>query len=514
MADAFDQFELLVREYIAPSVTDLVMDTDDVAQDLIGTFQPETVGGRRGPYATSGSGTTGDANSGFSPAGYEARYEIRVQVGGRIAGGTFLGNTQSMMGANSHLVMGQAADAKYLDPRKTPARSYIELAMRLKRLRGSITINRQQYFADMATKPLEQVAGDHVMDAVQRLRSYISNCFYGDGSGYLAQVNSATPVDVLEAAGGVEIPIDGGTFARFMKGDIIVGCTSTGSPAYYLQNAANGLGAINGFMRVVNIDADNRSIWLQAEPGEGPIRLTDNAVLLYADTYLFGATTGHELQSLVPQGIGVAAASGLLRTSGIFPGSINARYGSNGLNVANHSELKAFIVDHSSTPVDPTPDEISAVIDKILDSNLQPPTAVIGERSLWTLYGMLEREAHGIIQIPMGAPFQAAGGVSGPIIRHMEHAFSRFVSNRIEPGSVLGLSPDTWMKYMPLGDRSIHWFYGNGPMSGIGSIFGPTFDGLQATELADAPFDAFCEFGCLNPRRNFRIRGLKTQRDV
>lgn len=496
MADAFDQFELLVREYIAPAVTDLTMPSDDVAQDLIGTFQPETIGGRRGPYSTTD----------LSPAGYEARYEIKVQVGGRVAGGTFLGNTQTMMGKNTHLVMGQAADALYLDPRKTPSRSYIELAMRLKRIKGSITINRQQYFADMATKPIEAVAGDHVMDAVQRLRSYISNAWYGNGSGYLAQVNNAAGVSVTETAGGVEVAIDGGTFARFMKGDIIVGTTNADP---YVQRA----GSISGLMRVVNIDADNRSIWLQSEPGEGTIALSDNDVLLYADTYLFGGAS-HEVNSLVPQGVGIAGGSGLLRSSGVFPGSVNARYGSGGLSVADHSELKSFIVDRTATPVDPTPDEISSVVDKILDANMEPPTAVIGERSLWTLYAMLERETHGVIQVPMGAPFQAAGGVSGPIIRHMEHSFTRFVSNRIESGSVVGINPSTWMKYMPLGDRSIHWFYGNGPMSGIGSIFGPTFNGIQATELADAPFDAFCEFGCLNPRQNFRIRGLKTQRDV
>jgi hypothetical protein len=114
----------------------------------------------------------------------------------------------------------------------------------------------------------------------------------------------------------------------------------------------------------------------------------------------------------------------------------------------------------------------------------------------------------------MGATFQAAGGVAGPVLSHMEHKFQKFNSIRVRPNSLLGIAPSTWRRYMPLGDRTIHWVYGNGPLSGIASIFGPVSSGTQLTELADAPFNAYGQFGLTDPRSNLRRLGLNSQRDV
>ena len=119
MADSFVQFETLLREFISPAAIDLEFKDDDPAWNLIGTFQPETVGGSR----------VFDSTASDFPAGYEAVTKIKVQTGGRVSGGNFSGNTLVMMGKDSHLAMGQAADAKYLDPRKTPLRAYIDIRM-------------------------------------------------------------------------------------------------------------------------------------------------------------------------------------------------------------------------------------------------------------------------------------------------------------------------------------------------------------------------------------------------
>lgn len=490
MADSFAQFETLLKEFISPAVTDLRLKDDDVAWNLIGTFAPETVAGKR-EY---------DTGTSDFPAGYEAVFKIKVQSGGRVTGGTFLGNTLTMMGKDTHLPMGQAADGRYLDPRKTALRGFIDIRMILKRIRGSVTQNHQQIMAQLAANPVEDVASGGVEDATQRFRGYLMNAFYSNGSASIAQVNASGGYTITETAGGVIVEIDGGSWGRFMKGDLIVAGTNA-------DPRIQAAGAIAGLMRVVTVDQDNRRIRLQSEPGEGDITLTDNDHLMLDGSYDFTAASV-AAGSLVPEG-----SESLLINTGTFPGSTSPVFTS-GLDVDHHTELRSFITDTSSAMDDPTMDAVTILLDKILDLDEDPPTAFIGERSMWTLHAQLERENNALVNVPMGQIFQAASGVAGPVLGHQEHRFQRFNSKRIRPNSLLGINPSTWRRYMPMGDRTIHWVYGRGPLAGIQSIFGPVHDGTQLTELADAPFNGFAQFGCLDPRLNFRRLGLKTQRDV
>jgi hypothetical protein len=158
-------------------------------------------------------------------------------------------------------------------------------------------------------------------------------------------------------------------------------------------------------------------------------------------------------------------------------------------------------------------EELTKILDKMANAD-GPPTAMIAERSLWTYFAQLEREAHGMVQVPMGATFQAAGGVAGPMLSHMEYQFQKMTSKRIAWNTIYGLTPGDWMRYIPLGDRTIRWLLGNGPLAGAGSIFWPVSNGVQMTELADAPFNFFIEFGCKTPRRGMVRKGIKAQRDV
>ena len=494
MADAFAQFETLLREFISPAVIDLEFKDDDPGWNLIGSFQPETMGGRR-DYDTGTSGY---------PPGYEAQFVIKVQSAGRVTGGKFTGNTLTAMGADSHLFMGQAADAKFLDPRKSALRAHIRVKMILKRILGDISINFQQIVADLASNPLEEVSSGMIEDATKRVRGKVMNEFYGAGDGTIAQVNLAAGYTITETAGGVEVVIDNGTWGRFMKGDLIV--AGSDADPRILRVGAGGNGG-TGEMRVVSIDQDLRTIKLQSAPGVGNISLSDDDHLILGDNYDFSASSV-ALGSLAAEGV-----ESLLINSGVFPGTISPKFTS-GLDVTNHTELKSFITDTSSTLEDPTMEAVTLQLDKILDLEVDPPTAFIAERSLWTKHAQLERENNALVQVPMGATFRAAGGVSGPMLGHMEHTFQRFNSKRIRPNSILGLNPSTFRRYIPLGDRTIQWVYGSGPLAGIASIFGPAYDGVQLIELASAPFNVYIQFGCLDPRANFRRLGLKTQRDT
>lgn len=488
MADAFQQFEPLLRENLSGFVQNGVIEDDDPAWNLIDTIPPEPLGGKR----------EFDTASSDYPPGYEVKYRIKVQIGGRISGGSFVGNTMVMMGKDSHLAVGQGADALYLDPRETPQASYIPIAMVLKRIRGSVVLNDQQFWADVASNPIEQVVGDYIEDATRRYRGYIINHFYGDGTASLAQVNGATVVP--ETAGGITVALKGnGTFAKFFEGDLLV----AGSDANPRVQRA---GAIAGKMRVVAINPDLRTIKLQSQPGEGNISLSDSDHLMYEGSYVFGGAS-HAVNSRVPQGV-----ESLLINTGTFPGSVTPTFAS-GLDVTHHTALMSFIQDTTSSPEEPSMENMTTLLDKMIDIRKRPPAAWIAESSVWSRYGIIERENNAIVQVPMGALFEPAGGIASPIMGHKNFRFQDFSSARIRPQSILGFSPESFRKFMPMGDRTIHWVYGTGTRSGFASIFGPVSQGVQLTEMVDAPFNGFCEFGCLDPRANFRRLGVKNQRD-
>ena len=483
MADSFDQFQTLVRERLADAVLSVEFtDVTDPLWSMIGQFMPESMGGRR-EYDTGASDY---------PAGYEAKYKIKVQSGGLVTGGSFSGNTLVAMGKDSHLASGQGADALYPDPALAPMASWVTIKMVLKRILGVVSVNDQQLTAKLASQTVDEVAGDEAIDAAKRVRNTYLNGMYGDGTATIAQCLAGA--SVTETAGGVTVTLKNGTYARFMKGDIIV-AGSNANPR--VQRA----GAIAGRMNVVSIDPDGRHIKLQSRPGEGTITLSADDHLMLDGMYVFGGASD-AVNSRHMNGL-----DSLLINTGVFPNSTSPEFPS-GLDVAHHTELKAFIQDDSAAMVEPTMENLTLLLDKIEDAGLVPPTAIISERGVWTRWAQLERENHATTMIPQGGAFQAAGGVAGPVLTHMGRTFQKFVSARVRPNAAYGIAPDTFMNFVPLGDRAIHW-----KLERTGSIFYMVQSGRQLTELSGAPFNTYGEFGCRMPPRNWKHLGLLAQRD-
>ena len=490
MADAFSQFEILLRERVPDGVINLMMEDDDVAWGLIGAMQPETVGGAA-EY---------DTVAADYPSQYEAKYKIKIQRGGRVAGRKFSGGTFVTSGKDSQLYMGQGADAKYLDPKLTPLASYIQIKMVLKRVIGDLAINRQQFYADLIDTPVEDIAADQTIDAVERVRAWSTNAFYSDGTGSLAQALAAVNVD--ETAGGQVVTLTGGSFARFNMGDLVVAASTANPRVQRLGNGANG-----GVGRMYVVDIDRTSlpgaIRLQSAPGVGTVAIQVNDHLMLEESYIFGGAS-NAVNATVQQGV-----ESLLITTGVFPGSISPKFPT-GCDVAHYNVLRSFVEGTEGGTDEPSMPLMSSLIDNIKNAKRTVPTAWIAERGVWSRWSILDQQTQAVVQVPMGAQYQAAGGVAGPALSHMEDRFNKFTSVKVRPKSILGLNPDTWKKFIPMGDRSIHWFYGRGPMAGVSSIFAPVVDGTQPTETAHAPFDAFCEFGCFDPQANFRRVGLNT----
>lgn len=480
MADAYDQFEPLLRENISSSVIDLQLDDDDVSWQVVDTFAPESIGGR-----------DADGN-----AGYEASWRIRLQRAGRVTGSAMTGNTLTQMGAGDLQFMGQTADTKYLDPAHTPDRSYQKIKMVLTRMKGQITNNRSQILAQLATEPIADVLTDGVVDAVFQVRALWTSLFWSQGNGIMATINGGTTI--IEA-NPKPVSVDAGTPFRFVEGQRVwTSGVTTGAPTTGVMGNGASPTSPASIMRVVDINVRDRTVLLQSEAGEGTITLSDNGVLVVDGMYDLNSAKSYAFQGI----------ESLLLDSGEYPGS--------GVTISEnaHQKLRSFIDDNTSTPVDPTPEKIAEMIDMITDANKMPPGLLVAEESVWSRYSQLEREGHALYTVPQGAQFGASGGVTGPIISHGTWAGRLVSSNKIRESSIIGMAPETFKKFMPLGNKALRWVTANGGVAGTGSIFRAVTSGRQLTEVNAADYDFFSQLGQTDPRRCFRMLGVNSQRSV
>lgn len=487
MADAFDQFETLLLENVDPAVFDLTLENDDPWWTLIDTFQPQSVAGRT---TFSDEGT----------AGWEAGWRMRVQRAGLVTGGTFAGNTLEMMGKDDHMAVGQAADATYPDPAKVPMRSHIRVKSLLKRMKGNLTVNQQQIFAELVSEPLESVAMGHIEDVVSQVRQVVSAMGWSDGSALLAQVNSSSSISVDETAGGTATAVDVGTGLRFVKGQRYQAGSNVATANYSSSARSLRTGNINGVFRCVSVNPDTLVPSFESEVGEGTITLQDNDAIMLEGMYDFSAANVNAA-TRAPSGV-----ENLLINSGNFPNT--------SLAVANYTGLQAFVSGSDDAKVDPTPELVATMVDKQARLGLTPSSVLVSDPLIKTLYSQLERQGGAVYNVPQAAGFVGGGGTTGALAQHNNTTFTWLTSSMVRPNSIVGLAPDTWKKFMPMGNKTIRWFYNSGTMAGAGSIFNPVHAGRPATELAQAPFDFFVEFGVTRPQRNFRQLGVKSTADV
>ena len=508
--DAFGQFELLLQEYIDPAVHNLELDSPvDVMWDFLPTFRPISTAGRR----TNQAGVS-DANT----AGYEAQWRIRLQRGGRVTGGSMSGNTITKMGPQSALVMGQAMDGTYLDPTKTPMRSWLDLKMNLKRLRGSLTINRTQIHNDILANGLESVAVDNTEDAVYKVRKMLSSLMWSPADGIMGRLWTGTPTSITEAAVSWH-PVTEGTIFRFVVGDRYVfalsdsGATTPVIPGTSIWTPRASATPLHtpSVARCVGLDPDAMYVGFQMEPGEGTLTVAKGDYVLAEGMYDFVPggtfTVGGSAPGVSPvvQSFAPNSVQNLLIASGTYPGTAYA--------VTTVRELKSFVTDNTSTPVLPTPELFAKQIDKMILAGIPAPPALIAEPGIWTLYSQLERRAGAMYTVPQGSQFTASGGVDAPIIAHGDMVFRRLSSSICPPNTVTGIDPSTFCKFMPVGGGTptIRWAIQQGGVAGVSGIFRPVAVGAILTDLSVADFDLYFQLGQTNPRRCFRMLGVHNQ---
>lgn len=475
--DAFGQFELLLREEIDNAVHDLTLDEEDVSWALLDTFAPVQTAGRN----TNRSGVSSEG-----APGYEASWRVLIQRGGAVSGATFAGNTLETSGPGNLHVMGQTAAATYLDPAKTPGRSYMDIKMALKRVVGQLTINRQQIYADLAARPIAQVAADTTEDAVYQVRSMYEALFWSQGFGIVALLDEAAGAVIGEAA-PTYVSVSGGTIHRFVEGQRYQAASlNAGVPNVTRAGAVTN----PGIFRCVEKDIDTMQVAFQSETGEGNIALTDGDAIFMFGMCNFAGPTSLAMNSIET----------LLRASGNYPGTA--------FDVATYRKLKSFVDGDEANPVEPEIEVLARIIDKMSQAGKPVPPMVVAEASVWTRMAFLEKQNHGVVQIPQGGAFQAAPGVAGPRLSHQTFNFQRVTSAKCRPGAWHGFNPASFKRFMPL-SNTIHWLMTQGGVSNQAGIFRLiTAASGQATELSAADFDFFVELGQEDPRAAFRQIGL------
>jgi len=498
MADAMSQVQLLLRESIDDAIVNLVLGETDIAWDIIDQFRPMEPAGR-------------DTNNalGSGDAGYFAEWRIRISRAGIATGSGFTGNTVEQMGVDNQLYTGQTADVLYPDPQKASLRNYLQLRMALKRVKGVLAINQSQINTDVFANGIESASAGLVEDAVALVRGLTTSHMHSDGGASLARFDGTglTIVENPSAATG-EFDIKEGTPFRFQVGQRYA-AGSYVAPDDFDDTArtlrtGNGAGGATGIFRCIDIDTDNRKVLFESESGVGTITITDGDDIVLHDMFDFTAANV-DAGSRAPQGFEGLLRSPANTSTAVFPGTSH--------QIAKHRYLKSYVKGDETVLEPPTAEVIAELVDKITDAGKSAPSALMAEQSLWTLYAQLERQSVASYQVPMGATFQASGGVSGPTLTHGTASFARLVSSQVRPGAITGVTPGEWRRFMPTG-KTIRWRNAGGTVAGAPSIFRPVTQGTRLTELSAAEFDFFLQIGTTDPRASFRRIGLLSQRTM
>lgn len=483
MADIFDQIEDVLREYIHGPVRDLRLEVgDDPGFHLLNRMEPVPIGGRHM------DGT----------AGYEASYRVKIQGAGLLKGGSFdLGMSQ--MGVDNELNTGLNSDKLYPDPTTAPLRSHETVDLYLKKQEGVYPLAQEHVHANLLSNPLENFLAGIIEEVVSLTRRYIMNCFYGSGNGTLAQVNASGGYTIGEGT-PVAVKIDAGRPMRFIVGQRYIAGSNVSDESTTQRTWRAGTANTPGIMRCTAHDmkaAD--TVYFESEPGEGNISLSDNDHLVLEGNIVTGAANVDAGQR-VPEG-----NESLLIDSGTFPGT--------SASVTQHQHFRSFVEGDDTAKVDPTPDILGELVDLIIEIEKPPPVDMISEQSVRTRYGQFERATQAVVQVPQGVQFTPAGGIEAPVFGHFGRAFRWHSSALVRPNAILGIAPETWLKFIPGGNRTIHWAMQRGGVAGAPGIFRPVTVGAALSKILAAEFDLWCEFGCTDPRRNFRRIGLNNARN-
>lgn len=471
ISTAFDQFESIIHENMGNVVTDMQLpDVDDPAESFIASMEDLGPGGRP---------DSGD--------GWEASRRIKLSRGGMITGGEWGGNTIDALGKSDVLPIGQRATAKAPDPERVPLTQYAKLKVKLKRMLGNIVVNMSQVLADLAGDDLEEVSIGHMEDAAFQVRKQRLAAFYGAGDAVIAEADETITID--GTAGGISLKIKAGTFNRFVKAQRYIFYTgSTWDPGTTTTRKG-------GVARCVNIDDNLGEVLFEMEAGEADASLISGDKIVLAETM----TTGSAGVALTAHGI-----ENMFAETGEFYG-ISAR--------EDFPELVSYVEGNEAAVIDPEPDRLAIVLDKLHNAGQLPPDMLVSEKSLRSQYGYLEKAGYATYVVPGYLP-NPNGGVGAPTFSHDNVFLPWESSSYIRQGMIWGAAKGTVLRFQPGGADNIRWWNANGPGAGIARIFNPVNDGSRQTELWQAPFETHNEYMAIKPKRNIRYVGLRALRQT
>jgi len=481
---SFNRFQNLLLEKVDAAVSNLEIRVEDPAWGIIQGFSNTKKVGR-----VSGAGAKSR-----NEAGYEARWVVQLQSGGRMTGAKFGETRATLMGPNDAHIMGYSASGLGLDPMQTPSRSNMELVSYLRRLKGQVVESEESLEAQLLATPIEQIAMGHLEDITKLVRHNTVALAWGAGDGVMATLNQAAGQAITDAA-VAWVTVDAGSPFRFKAGQRYVAAATT-----TVKFDTPRAGSLNspGVLRCVGVNPHTLKVGFQAEIGEGTVTLVDNDSILLEGMWDFNTaatSTTDNTPSMAPNGF-----ENLLIDDGNFPDT--------SVDVGDVPELQAYIDGDYDDPDLPTPE----LIDKVLDLQTQGgsiedrgPYVMLAEASIWTLYSELERRA--MAMTPVTGVFTAAGGVSGPVYSYAGKSVVRLASPMCRRSTIYGLDRTSFRRYFP-NDLMVQWRTQQGGVPGMPSIFRPISVGTQLSEITAADFYYWMQLAVTRPQGNFILRGI------
>lgn len=404
-----------------------------------------------------------------------------------------------------------AKSVVYPNATNVPQRQAEWLTIPLKWLVGNLTIDRIQWLALTSGKPVEDFLADWLRDPIELVRVQMTTDFFGDGTGKVGTISVA-------GTGGA-----GGDWANTATEQTLT-VSST------LRSLWRG--------QRVYIGNGGAKLFGQASAGDGnEVAFTITKVFSYAGSGLKKVNVVPDANLTETVAVGdtlhlVGAWNGSTGKYGvqglenfILDAAAGADINIHGLNVYTHSgtvwnypELLSYVDSNSGTLRNPTPVLFEKAADEINDRGFEAPTRWIMPRNVRSLY-YLNEGTYKVYNTDLGSGVQrgADGGISGnPSITTEKGTVEAIVSAYCPKNTAYGIRPDAFVRYAPKGIDSIQFIAQSELLGNNGSPFFMSVDTTTGgrTTVYEAPFDTFCEWGCLAPQSLAKIADLKGLTDV
>jgi len=467
----------LLAENIGRGVTDYCVYGDRILDAIVNSNRVQRAGfmGR-------------NDNAGGS---FRANHRIKLSRAGDWSATPFNSTTVTQIGDGAYPV-GLALNNKRLDPTKMPQQKIENMYLDLKRLEGNVTLDLDQIHGIQHGQALADYVTDQADDQIKNMRDAMATLIFLDGNGKLGEI-TGTPT--IAEATQTTVTVRESSVRRFEIGKRYQIADGSTWPTTMTRR-----GTGDGAIRCVGIDyatstPNAASIIFQSESGTGSIVCVDGDVIVKHGTVDYSNNV-----SYLPSGF-----DNLIGNTGTL----------HGLSRTTYPMLKSIVDTNPSgagTNRPPEPKIITQILSKIIHSGFMPPSLLIAQKDVRDRYFQLEQQ-RSVYNVPMRMAY-ADGGMGTVQTSYEGMVLGWIESSFVAPNKIIGVSPEKMIKYSPAGTEAIQWYLNQGGSAHAPTQFQHVNSGSQITNVVQAPYQWWVEFGVTEPMSHFQVQDCEGSTDV